>query len=136
MKYLIVGSGGREHALSWRLLSDGSAKEVYVAPGNGGIEDKYRVNIQPENFNELSRFCAEKKIDAVIVGPEAPLCDGLVDFFTTQRIPAFGPSKEAAKLEGSKLFAKYIMEKYKIPTPPPRQENPQRKPSFRLSRLF
>ncbi len=116
MKYLIIGSGGREHALSWRLLSDGSAKEVYVAPGNGGISDKYRVNLGVNNFDEISGFCTDKKIDAVIVGPEAPLVDGIVDYLNEQKIPVFGPTKKAAMLEGSKLFAKSIMEKYGVPT--------------------
>ncbi len=116
MKYLIVGSGGREHALYWRLLNDGSAEEVYVAPGNGGIKDEYRVNIDINEFEKISNFCTEKKIDAVIVGPEAPLVGGIVDYLQGKKIPVFGPSKKAAMLEGSKLFAKSIMEKYKVPT--------------------
>ena len=116
MKYLIVGSGGREHALYWRLLNDGSAKEVFVAPGNGGIKDEYRVNIDINEFEKISSFCTEKKVDAVIVGPEAPLVGGIVDYLQVKKIPVFGPSKKAAMLEGSKLFAKSIMEKYKVPT--------------------
>jgi phosphoribosylamine--glycine ligase len=116
MKYLIVGSGGREHALSWRLLNDGSAKEVYVSPGNGGIKDEYRINININEFEKIAGFCTDKKIDAVIVGPEAPLVEGIVDYLQEMKIPVFGPSKNAAMLEGSKLFAKSIMEKYNVPT--------------------
>ncbi len=116
MKYLVLGSGGREHAIAWRLLHDGSATEVYVAPGNGGIDDKFRADIPVNDFRAVEEFCVSRKIDVVVVGPEAPLVDGIVDFLTEKKIPAFGPSARAAMLEGSKLFAKSIMEKYKIPT--------------------
>jgi phosphoribosylamine---glycine ligase len=118
MKYLIIGSGGREHSLYWRLLNDGSVAigDVYAAPGNGGIADNYRVDLKIDNFAGIEKFCIEKKIDAVIVGPEAPLVNGIVDYLTQKKIPAFGPTKAAAMLEGSKLFAKSIMNKYKIPT--------------------
>ncbi|MFH0976593.1 MAG: phosphoribosylamine--glycine ligase [Spirochaetota bacterium] len=116
MKYLIIGSGGREHALHWRLLNDGSADEVYAAPGNGGIGDKYRINLRTDDFKGIAKFCTEKKIDTVIVGPEAPLADGIIDYMDQQKIPAFGPCKAAAMLEVSKLFAKKIMNKYNIPT--------------------
>ncbi len=116
MKYLVVGSGGREHALAWRLMADGSAGEVFVAPGNGGIEDKYRADISVEDFEGLVKFARDKKIDLAVVGPEAPLAAGLVDHMEENGIKAFGPSKKAAQLEGSKLFAKYIMEKYNVPT--------------------
>ena len=116
MKYLIIGSGGREHALYWRLLSDGSAREVFVAPGNGGIRDEYRIDMPIDDFDRISKFCVEQRIDAVIVGPEAPLCSGIVDYLEGKKIPVIGPSKGAAMLEGSKLFAKSIMEKYAIPT--------------------
>jgi len=116
MKYLIIGSGGREHAIAWRLLSDGSAGEVYAAPGNGGIEDKYRVKIQADDFDGISRFCMEKKIGMVIIGPEVPLVSGLADFLEGNGIRVFGPSKKAAMIEGSKLFAKRIMESYDVPT--------------------
>jgi len=116
MKYLVVGSGGREHTIAWRLLSDGSAQEVYVAPGNGGIDSAYRVDIGVEDFEGIAAFCKEKNIDLVVVGPEVPLVGGLVDFLAEKKIKAFGPSKAAAQLEGSKLFAKTIMEKYNVPT--------------------
>ncbi len=116
MKYLVVGSGGREHAIAWRLINDGSASEVYVAPGNGGIDDKFRVNIKADDFEGLHSFCKEKSIDMVVVGPEVPLVAGIVDFFEGKGIPCFGPSGKAAMIEGSKLFAKRIMETYGVPT--------------------
>ncbi len=116
MKYLIVGSGGREHAIAWRLLSEGSAREVFVAPGNGGIEEKYRVPIEVDDFEGIYNFCRENEIDMVVVGPEVPLVLGLVDYLEEKNIPAFGPKKDAAMIEGSKLFAKRIMETYGVPT--------------------
>lgn len=116
MKYLVIGSGGREHAIAWRLINDGSASEVFVAPGNGGIDPMYRVAIQPDNFNGLYKFCIDKKIDMVIVGPEVPLVNGITDFFNEKKIPCFGPTQKAAMIEGSKLFAKRIMETYNVPT--------------------
>ncbi len=116
MKYLVIGSGGREHAIAWRLLNDGSASEIYVAPGNGGIEDKYRIDIQIDDFEGIKNFCNEKKIDLVIIGPEIPLVEGLADFLGENGIRSFGPSKKAAMIEGSKLFAKRIMETYEVPT--------------------
>jgi phosphoribosylamine--glycine ligase len=116
MKYPVVGSGGREHALAWRLMSDGSAGEVYVAPGNGGIDDAYRADIGVDDFDGMAKFARDKKIDLAVVGPEAPLAAGLVDHLEENGIKAFGPTGKAAQLEGSKLFAKYIMEKYNIPT--------------------
>ena len=116
MKYLIIGSGGREHALSWRLLNDGSAKEVYVAPGNGGIEKEFKVNIPVDDFPAIASFCKEKQIDMVIVGPEVPLVNGIVDYLQEKNIRTFGPKKDAAQIEGSKLFAKRIMETYNVPT--------------------
>jgi len=116
MKFLVIGSGGREHAIAWRLLTDGSAEEVYVAPGNGGIDDKHRVNIQVDDFEGIAKFCLDKKIDLAVVGPEVPLVNGLVDFLESKNIPCFGPSQKAAMLEGSKLFAKRVMETYEVPT--------------------
>ncbi len=121
MRFCVIGSGGREHAITWRLLKDGSAGEVYVIPGNGGIDDRYRVDLGIGNHEGIGRFCREKKIDLVVVGPEAPLVGGLVDYFRTQKIPVFGPTRQAAMLEGSKLFAKEIMIRYGIPTAPYRE---------------
>jgi len=116
MKILVIGSGGREHALFWRLQTDGSASEIYALPGNAGIDDRFRVNISMSDHAAITDFCRSKTIDLVVVGPEAPLVEGLVDHLEKEHIPAFGPKKDAARLEGSKLFAKYIMEKYNVPT--------------------
>ena len=116
MKYLIIGSGGREHTIAWRLINDGSARKVYVAPGNGGIEPAFCADIAADDFPAIERFCRSKKIDMVIVGPEAPLVGGIVDYLIEKKVPTFGPVKQAAMLEGSKLFAKNIMEKYGVPT--------------------
>jgi phosphoribosylamine--glycine ligase len=116
MKFLVIGSGGREHALAWRLLADGSAEDVYVAPGNGGIDDKHRVDIQADDFHGIARFCHDKKINLAVVGPEVPLVNGIVDFLETENIPCFGPKQKAAMIEGSKLFAKRVMETYEVPT--------------------
>ena len=116
MKYLIVGSGGREHAIAWRLLNDGSSKEVYVAPGNGGIDSSCRVPIKVDDFEGIAKFSLEKKIDLVVIGPEVPLVDGLTDFLNEKSIRCFGPTKEAAMIEGSKLFAKKIMKTSNVPT--------------------
>lgn len=116
MKYLVLGSGGREHCIAWRLLRDGSASEVFVAPGNGGISSEFCISIDPADFNAVKKLCIEKKIDVVVVGPEAPLVAGVVDFLTKEKIPVFGPCQQAAMLEGSKLYAKHIMEKYGVPT--------------------
>lgn len=116
MKYCVIGSGGREHALSWRLLHDGSAEEVYVIPGNGGIAPEYRVNLNVNDFQGIYEFCVKQKIDMVIVGPEAPLVKGIVDYLEGKGMPAFGPSMASARLEGSKLFAKMIMNKYGVST--------------------
>lgn len=116
MKYLVIGSGGREHTIAWRLIQDGSATEVYVAPGNGGIHPDYCVGIPVNDFPAIVRFCSEKSIDMVIVGPEAPLAAGIVDYLEEKNIPVFGPTKKAAMLEGSKLFAKQIMAAYNVPT--------------------
>ncbi|MCL2155936.1 MAG: phosphoribosylamine--glycine ligase [Leptospirales bacterium] len=116
MKYLIVGSGGREHAIAWRLLNDGSSKEVYAAPGNGGIDPNNRISIKADDFESIAKFSLEKKIDLVVIGPEIPLVDGLTDFLNEKGIRCFGPSKEAAMIEGSKLFAKKIMKASNVPT--------------------
>jgi len=116
MRFLIIGSGGRESVIAWRLMKDGSADEVYVLPGNGGIDKNFRVNIDIDDFTAIDKFCEDKKIDFIVVGPEAPLVAGLVDYLEEKGRKVFGPSKQAAQLEGSKLFAKSIMEKYDIPT--------------------
>lgn len=116
MKYLVIGSGGREHTIAWKLMTENSENEVYVSPGNGGIDSSLRVKLDLKNHKSVIKYCNENKIDLVVVGPEAPLVDGLVDSLTEAGIPAFGPSKKAAELEGSKTFAKEIMESCGVPT--------------------
>jgi phosphoribosylamine--glycine ligase len=117
MKVLLVGGGGREHSMAWQLAQSRECEELYCAPGNAGIEEcATRVNILAEDIDALISFAKEKEIDFVIVGPEAPLVGGLVDLLEKEGIKAFGPSKEAAKLEGSKSFMKEICAKYNIPT--------------------
>lgn len=115
MKVLIVGNGGREHALYWKISQSPLVKEVFVAKGNGGINGK-RVPIDPTNVKELADFAQREGIDFTVVGPEAPLVEGIVDEFESRGLKIFGPSKRASMLEGSKIFAKRFMLKHGIPT--------------------
>ncbi len=117
MKVLVIGSGGREHALVWQLKQNPEVKTVYCAPGNAGIAaDAECVAIQVGELEKLADFAEKHNIDLTVVGPEAPLCDGVVDCFRARNLTVFGPAKEAAQLEGSKDFAKAFMLKYGIPT--------------------
>ncbi len=117
MKVLLIGSGGREHALAWAISQSPRCDELYCAPGNAGIESVAEcVNIGAEDIKGLISFVKEKKIDFVIVGPEGPLVAGLADAVRALGIPVFGCSKDAARLEGSKAFMKDLCAKYKIPT--------------------
>jgi phosphoribosylamine--glycine ligase len=118
MKTLIVGSGGREHALAWTLSKDPSINEVYAAPGNPGIaEIATCIPIGSSNIDELAEFASKHTIDLTVVGPEAPLSAGIVDTFRKQNLPIFGPDKRAARIETSKSFAKGLCTKYGLPTP-------------------
>ncbi|CAH2354428.1 bifunctional purine biosynthetic protein Ade5p,7 [[Candida] railenensis] len=122
LNILIVGNGGREHAITWRLSQSESVKQIYVAPGNGGTHLVEKVvNVpelsgSPKDFEALQKFAVEKKIDLVIPGPEQPLVDGITSIFTKVGIPVFGPSAKAARMEGSKAFSKVFMDKHNIPT--------------------
>jgi phosphoribosylamine--glycine ligase len=117
MKILVVGGGGREHTLVWKLKKSPSVEEIYCAPGNGGIADiAYCVPIDAANIMELADFAQNIKIDLTVVGPELPLTMGIVDTFNKIGLKIFGPSKMAAQLEGSKVFAKEFTKKYNIPT--------------------
>lgn len=116
MKVLVVGSGGREHALAWKLASAEKVDKVFVSPGNGGIPDEDRVPIKPHEIIKLADFAQAKKIDLTVVGPELPLTLGIVDEFEKRGLKIFGPDKLAAELEGSKVFAKEFMRKHNIPT--------------------
>ena len=119
MKVLVIGSGGREHALSWKIAQSPIVKKVYVAPGNGGteLEDNIsNVNIDVGDIEALSNFALDEEIDLTIVGPEDPLVSGITDIFIEKGLKCFGPSKEAAQLEGSKEFMKQFLKENKIPT--------------------
>ena len=116
---LVVGGGGREHALCWKLASSASTGTLYCAPGNAGIAAERgveTVKLDERDHDAVVRFCAEKSIGLVVVGPEAPLVDGLADSLVAAKVPVFGPSKSAARLEGSKSFMKDLCAKYGIPT--------------------
>ena len=119
MHILVIGSGGREHALAWKCAQDSSVSEVFVCPGNAGtaLESKVsNASVNVDDFAAVKDFCIEKNIALVIVGPEQPLVDGLVDYLQTFNIKTFGPSSAAAQLEGSKTFSKDFFIKYGIPT--------------------
>ena len=117
MKILVVGSGGREHALCWKIAASPLCDKLYCAPGNAGIADEAEcVDIAADDIEGLVEFAREEEIDLVVVGPEAPLVMGLVDRLEENGIAAFGPTAKAAELEGSKGFMKDICAKYKIPT--------------------
>jgi phosphoribosylamine--glycine ligase len=119
MKILIVGSGGREHALAWRAIQSSQVETVYVAPGNAGTKLEKGVENVPlaaDDMDGLLNFAKEHKIGLTIIGPEAPLVAGIVDRFTANGLPCFGPTAAAAQLEGSKAFAKDFMARHGIPT--------------------
>lgn len=114
-KILIVGSGGREHALAWKVSQSPLCQELFVAPGNAGTE-KWNVPVKADDIEGLVRLAKEKQIDLTIVGPEDPLSLGIVDSFLAEGLRIFGPTQEAGKLESSKVFAKAIMDEALVPT--------------------
>ena len=117
MKILIVGSGGREHAIAWSVSKSPKTEKIYCAPGNAGISEYAEcVPIGAMEFEKLADFAAEKKIDLTIIGMDDPLVGGIVDVFEERGLRVFGPRKNAAILEGSKAFSKDLMKKYNIPT--------------------
>jgi len=117
MKVLVVGGGGREHALVWKVAQSPKVTKIYAAPGNAGIAGLAEcVAIKAEDIPGLLAFARSRKIDLTIVGPEGPLSGGIVDEFTKAGLPIFGPSGKAAEIEGSKRFSKDLMKKYRIPT--------------------
>jgi phosphoribosylamine---glycine ligase len=121
MNILILGSGGREHALTWKLAQSKKISKIFIGPGNAGTSNLgTNIKLNPQNFREVRAAVLEYKIDIVIVGPEAPLVDGIHDFFLLdedlKHIPVIGPDKSAARLEGSKDFSKDFLTRYKIPT--------------------
>jgi len=117
MKILVIGGGGREHALVWKIAQSDQVDKIYCAPGNPGISEfAENVDISPMDFEKLVLFAKTNDIDLTIAGPEDPLVDGIVDHFNDQRLKIFGPTKDAAQLEGSKHFSKELMKKYQVPT--------------------
>ena len=117
MNILVIGSGGREHSLTWKISQSPLLDQLYVAPGNGGMSDIATcVDLNASNHDEIVSFCREKNIEFVVIGPEGPLVDGLGDRLMDENIAAFGPKSNAAILEGSKGFTKDLCAKYNIPT--------------------
>lgn len=119
MKILVIGSGGREHALAWKLAQSPTVEHVYVAPGNAGTHREPKVEnveIDPLDFAQLADFAKHHFITFTVVGPEAPLVEGIVDYFEEKGLLCLGPSQKAAQLEGSKIFAKHFMQTHGIPT--------------------
>lgn len=117
MKVLVVGGGGREHALCWKISQSPLVEKTYCAPGNAGISRHAEcVAIGVGDFDSLAQFVKKESVDLTVVGPEQPLCEGITDFFEKEGLLVFGPSKAAAELEGSKSFSKNLMKKYGIPT--------------------
>jgi phosphoribosylamine--glycine ligase len=121
MNLLLLGNGGREHAVAWKMAKSKHCSKLFIAPGNAGTSQcGTNVNLSPVDFESVKNFCVANAIDMVIVGPEEPLVRGIVDYFKkdseVQHIPVIGPSREAAQLEGSKAFAKRFMDRHNIPT--------------------
>lgn len=117
MNILVVGSGGREHALAWKLKQSSRAKRIFVAPGNAGTAlEAENVLIQANDFRRLTRFAKENNVGLTVVGPEGPLAEGIVDAFQAEKLKIFGPSKAAAQLEASKVFCKNMLRAADVPT--------------------
>ena len=117
MKILVVGSGGREHALVWKLSQSSEADRIFCAPGNAGTEEiAENVSIPANDLPKLVCFAKENRIDLTVIGPDDALAAGIVDLFEAKKLRVFGPTKEAARLEASKIFAKELMSAEKIPT--------------------
>src|SRR6476661_1209213 len=117
MKILVIGSGGREHALAWKLRQSPNAERIFCAPGNAGTADiGENVAIPASDLGALVRFAKQNRIGLTVVGPDDPLASGIVDLFAAEKLRAFGPTKSAARVEASKVFAKELMRAQKIPT--------------------
>jgi phosphoribosylamine--glycine ligase len=117
MNVLVIGNGGREHALAWKIQQSPQADRVFVAPGNAGAaQDAENVEIPAGDFSKLIEFAKQNDVGLTVVGPEAPLCDGIVDAFQEAGLKAFGPSKQAAQLEGSKVVCKDLLKSAGVPT--------------------
>src|SRR5437588_8592457 len=117
MKILVIGNGGREHALAWKLRQSPHADRIFCAPGNGGTcEIAENVPIRASDLQALVVFAKENRVDLTVVGPDDPLAGGIIDLFAAEKLRAFGPTKSAARIEASKIFAKELMRAQKIPT--------------------
>ena len=117
MNIMVVGSGGREHVICWKLSQSKKVNKIYCIPGNAGIEDSAEcVDIKVDDFDKIIEFSQKNHIDLAVIGPEAPLVEGLADILIEKDIKVFGPVKKGAKLEGSKIYSKEFMERYDIPT--------------------
>ncbi|VAW41739.1 Phosphoribosylamine--glycine ligase, partial [hydrothermal vent metagenome] len=117
MKIMVIGSGGREHALVWKLKQSSRVAEIFCAPGNAGIADMAQcLDIGANEVEKLADFALNNEVDLTFVGPEEPLTLGIVDFFESKGLKAFGPTRAAAVLEGSKVFMKDLLAKYNIPS--------------------
>ncbi|HVW39460.1 MAG TPA: phosphoribosylamine--glycine ligase [Pirellulales bacterium] len=117
MNVLIIGNGGREHALAWKIKQSPRAERIFVAPGNAGTAaEAENVDLQPNDFAKLIKFAKENQVGLTVVGPEAPLTAGIVEAFTAEKLKVFGPSKAAAELEGSKVFCKNLLRHADVPT--------------------
>jgi phosphoribosylamine--glycine ligase len=118
LKILVVGGGGREHTLVWKIAQSPRVERIFVAPGNAGTAAMAEnLNLRPTDIEGLAKAAREKAVDLVVVGPEAPLASGIVDYFDSLGIPIFGPTRAATQIESSKVFARNLMEKYGIPCP-------------------
>ena len=118
MKVMIIGGGAREHALAWKISQSPKVKKLYVAPGNAGTASiANNLNIRPDDIEALAKAAQDIGIDLTVVGPEAPLASGIVDYFGRLGLSIFGPTKDATQIESSKVFAKKLMQKYGIPCP-------------------
>lgn len=117
MKVLVIGNGGREHALAWKIAQSPRADRVFVAPGNAGTAiDAENVDIPATDVARLLKFVHDNQVELTVVGPETPLCQGMVDIFTKEGLRVFGPSRAAAQLEGSKVFCKKVLRQADVPT--------------------
>ena len=128
MKILLLGSGGREHALAWKLAKSPLCSALHIAPGNAGTAQCGKnIDLSPLDFDGIRRHCVAEAIEMVVVGPEEPLVKGVVDYFAAdpalRSIPVIGPSAAAARLEGSKAYSKKFMDRYGIPTAAYREFN-------------
>jgi phosphoribosylamine--glycine ligase len=118
LKIMVIGGGAREHALAWKIAQSPKVKKLYVAPGNAGTASiANNLNIRPNDTEALAKAAQDIGIDLTVVGPEAPLASGIVDYFERLGLPIFGPTKAATQIESSKVFAKKLMQKYGIPCP-------------------